>query len=742
MSRWLKSVNTLLDSLDGTAENVVEDGIPTSKGAIGQILSRRGMEYDDDEEDEFGEEDFEEEEAYYEEEEVEEEATEEEEEEVLDFEPSEQPHLIHKPETSASQEVFAMPHSASPPLRPPPIESASIVTSQAPSKAVEEQEHTLSNQPHNPQQSSSKQVVPHPSAGVTEESSGDETAVLVDKPSDGDSSEAEPSTPPRPTTSPPRSANITSPPVSGRSTGENIQQQLKKYKLELKKSQAEARQLRKHVMQLNQELESSEAEVKAQQEELQRAAERMEKDRQRANEEREDLLDEQEEELETQKSHYEKELKDQKVRYEEQIGELQERLSSVEEMRMKEGGDWTKELEDSVQREREAIRKLSSLKDENVALKSAVAKLESQHAALQGKLESSAMANQTAVDRERQAEDKLDAALSLHSRQLSQRQAREAELERMIADLGAALARSRQKEKSPVSVNNPGSSYKEQFESAIDELETARAQLVLEMERCDALRNELTEISKERTDTLAQAQAQQRQHDREITDLKSTISRLEASLRERKKVPMVVSGETDAVDLYQRLEESKKNVATLSEQLIQQQAVSQNSKQEVLALKNRLQSATARAESAENALLTASSSRNAYEVDSGGVEYGGASMRRRVKGGRTKGNSNVRSIRSALGLHPGRVGPGMEQVVATIDAVDSWLVDTGSFMKNEPVARLGLILYLCILHMWSFCLVIFHASSYEEVHGDFGSMNDPGGHGPNVAKLLRHSHGA
>jgi hypothetical protein len=732
MSRWLKSVNNLLDNLDGTAENVVNEpgtAIPTSRGAIGQILSRRGMDYDDDEED-YDDGEYEEDDDDYSEDEEQGTNTPPTPEEIVDF--SKPP-----PEEEAS---FVMTPAAPKQAPPAPLEPLSSGIE----PQVSEEDEEVAQQPGF-EKTVSLQVPPPSSVGAAEYYS-DASAVIVNKPADVASVATEEASPPptikakKTIASPPRSglsSNVLSAPASGLSTNTTTDPnklQTKKLKQELKKSQLEARQLRKHVMQLNQELEASESEVKAQQEELQRAAERMEKDRHRANEEREDLLDEQEDELVTQKTQYEKELQDQKDRYEDQLEEMQRRLALVEEKRMQEGGDWTKELEDTIQRERDSIKKLSGIKEENATLKSSMAKLETQYNALQAKLDSTSQAHQTANDREREAEDKLDATLSMHSRQLSQRQAREAELERTIADIGAALARSRQKEKIGASpkANTDNITLKEQFEFAVDELETARAQLTLESERCDALRNELADISKERTAEATDAQARQRQQAREMADLKSTVSRLQVSLRERKSAPSAMSGgDADAPQLYQQLEESKMQIGSLSEQLLRQQGASQNSKQEILALKNRLQSATARAESAETALVTTTSNRSStFEVE-GGLAHGGASMRRRVKGGRSnKATQGVRSIRSTLGMNPGRVNGAMEQVAVTVDAIDSFLIDTGSFMKQEPVARLGFVLYLCILHLWSFCLVIFHASSYEDVHGDFGSMSDPGGHGP------------
>ena len=44
----------------------------------------------------------------------------------------------------------------------------------------------------------------------------------------------------------------------------------------------------------------------------------------------------------------------------------------------------------------------------------------------------------------------------------------------------------------------------------------------------------------------------------------------------------------------------------------------------------------------------------------------------------------------------------MEQLAVTIDAIDSWMVETGAFMRHEPLAHLGFFLYLTILHLLSF----------------------------------------
>lgn len=511
---------------------------------------------------------------------------------------------------------------------------------------------------------------------------------------------------------------------------EKLQQQIKKQKAEFRKSQTEARQLRKHVMQLNKDLEASESEVKAQRDELNRAGERMEKERLRMNEDREELMDEHDEELDTQKRQFEKLLAEEKERLKDKIDALEQRLEQEEDQRRQEGGDWNKELEEAIQRERETLKKLSTVNEDSVKLKSSVAKLETQQSALQTRVESLTQASQSALERERKLQDKLDSTLSTHSRQLNQRKAREVELECNVADLGAVLASSRKARSAvPVSPDQDVSlQLREKYLAAAEEMESLRAQLSMEMERSEALRLELDEISRERNSELAEIRTMQQEHDKETFEMQKAVAKLEASLRDKRQTHEI-SGEIDIEAVARELEEAKSQIKTLSTDLLRHQSRTEGSKTEIFALKNRLHAATKRAETAETELSRPQGGGNVYELDSGGVAYDGATMRRRVKGGRgriARPNQSVRSIRSALNMGPGQINEGpMEQVAITLDAMDGWLLDTCSFMKHEPIARLGLLVYIFVIHFWSFALVLFHSSSYEEVHGEFGSMGDP-----------------
>lgn len=123
-------------------------------------------------------------------------------------------------------------------------------------------------------------------------------------------------------------------------------------------SQKEARTLRRHVVALNSELETLEAETKAQRLELERAGERMEKDRTRAKEEKDRLIAQHKEEMKALKKQNELVMEELSVRNEKLVEDARNQLREVEQRRKEEGGDWTKELVGAIEREQEAQRKL------------------------------------------------------------------------------------------------------------------------------------------------------------------------------------------------------------------------------------------------------------------------------------------------------------------------------------------------------------------------------------------------
>jgi hypothetical protein len=126
-------------------------------------------------------------------------------------------------------------------------------------------------------------------------------------------------------------------------------------------AQKEARTLRRHVVSLNSQLESAEAEMTAQRNELERAAERMEKDRIRNKEEREKEKARHAEEVKQMKQQHENSLAEHKKRFEQQLEDARQHLRQVEERRMQEGGDWNKELANALEREKEMVRLVAAL---------------------------------------------------------------------------------------------------------------------------------------------------------------------------------------------------------------------------------------------------------------------------------------------------------------------------------------------------------------------------------------------
>ena len=113
--------------------------------------------------------------------------------------------------------------------------------------------------------------------------------------------------------------------------------------------------------------------------------------------------------------------------------------------------------------------------------------MQGQQTALGSRLESLTQAADNAMEREREAEDRLDAALTQHARQISHRQARESELERTIQELNAALvAKTRQGQSNSMDKKTSDSSTDQssaKLANVQHELDTAVAHLALERER-------------------------------------------------------------------------------------------------------------------------------------------------------------------------------------------------------------------------------------------------------------------
>jgi hypothetical protein len=728
MSRWLKSVNTLLENLDGTAENVAERGGGGTVAAATAAATAAAVssEHDDDESDDD----------------------------------DEHPPSQEEPSSSSPSLPPPSPTTATKGQRP----SADSVSELSFSEAYEEEEEEEGDTASPGQPKSEGPIIKiepqsHHHPGL--ESSADSSLGAVDPPrppvrkSSSDThkiakatskvmSKQHPRASDAATTALPQNNETNQQPPQTSTTNININAayavataKLHSLQQQLEKVQTELEDTRTKNRTLQQTLAQSEQEIEAQAKELQRAGQEMENIRKTAKEEQEDILEDHEDELEELQREHQTRMDRMRQDYETTIAQWKEHLEREQAKRQQEGGNWNQELEDAVHRERDALQKLHQATVENDRLTSTLEKLTGHSADLQTRLDAAVDASKAAAARERQAQDELDISKASHSRQLWKRQRREAELEQTVAELGSALSMAKRQHQqsnteSADASKTPNSAvvnYKERWEQATEELETLRIQLNMETQRRQALEQELQEIAQERTAEAALAQTQRAQSDRKISELEASVARLQAALRCQQQQVSNNGAQkpTESARLSEQqhskmLDEAKQEISKLSDQLLRHQRTAETAKSEISALKGRLQSAVARADEAERAAFQTSTA--SHDVESGNRSVAFAS-RRRIKGSsgaRGGGRTGVRSIRSALRLGSGpSSSPATNQLLHTIDAMDGWMVDTGAFMRTEPFARLGFLLYLVILHTWSFALVLFHTVEVE--HGDFGSMD-------------------
>jgi chromosome segregation ATPase len=123
-------------------------------------------------------------------------------------------------------------------------------------------------------------------------------------------------------------------------------------------------------------------------------------------------------------------------------------------------------------------------------------------------------------------------------------------LEKTIFGLGSALTVARQKEKKTIPIPTAGENFKDKYDAVTEELETMKVQFHMETQQREALQEELNDISKERAEEASSAQARLRLHDRKVSNLESTIVRLQTSLREPKEGGKVFTTDNDGNARY------------------------------------------------------------------------------------------------------------------------------------------------------------------------------------------------
>lgn len=739
MSRWLQNVNNFLDNLDGTIGEVIEDrevlrddGPTTS--SVHDILSKRGIQQFDDEDEE---EEEEEEEVEYYEDDVEEEQ--EVEESLTEDADGSQVHNEDETDCDENEEDEKSGDQAQ--------EEGVGRENEEPPEGISTTKNSIEEDDESGQdlQKDTDQDTPDENDHTEPNDSNDNTddsvvTSISNKPSENKTSN-----------NPPAETNTESTKKMNNATVEKSSSaEDRENRIKLKASEREARKLRHNVVQLNSQLESLEHEMSAQANELQRAAERMERDRTRHKEEIANVNELHNENIERMTSQHADEIERLQKSYSEKIQDLQQQLQNAEQTRIKEGGDYQGELKETIQREQQLIEKLMIVEDKNTTCESQINMLQTQMSSLESSLRNARQTAETCSERERDAEDRLDAASSLHARQLSQRQAREYELERKIGDLTAALVVSKQKQ-TMSSVKNVEPNEKKtesENQSSIlelqDQLDSTKTQLDIERLQIKTLHTELEEIAKERTQEEATNLARQRQYERKVSDLSNTVTKLQSqiSLMTDKVTTQTSGDDTSGRGAKEENKQLKSQIAYLSEQILKHQTKQELDSTEISTLKSRLRQAVSRAEEAEDIANTANAhlstltnnsdigryNHNAYdlEAETGLGRLNNNTMRSRHN---RKGRTKALSIRSALNLNTtasqfdSSTGENFkEQLGKTIDALDKFTIETGSILKYNPIPRALFLLYFMILHVWTFILISYHAQHFEKVHGDFGGF--------------------
>lgn len=500
----------------------------------------------------------------------------------------------------------------------------------------------------------------------------------------------------------------------------------------LKRAQQEIARLQKLHAAAVSRATAAEQEIVAQHAELENAAARLQSDRERHADELEDADEEHQEELDGQKVLYEQRLQQLADDYEARLAEATQQIKAVQSARQQEGGDLAMELQQVLDREHEALAQIDELTQKVETLETRRAELERQNETWQTQVATLEEGLRETTARERQVEGQMDTLKQSHQRQLTQRQERETALEQNVAQLSAALAQ--HKEQFDVTAamelsraHDEQAEYKGKWQEVSEELVTVKGQLDWANQRCEALQSELQAVSDDRLAEAAHAQTLQQNYDAQVARLQADLQRLES--KHAAVVAMDRSKNSNgAMDAKlpkagvmadeSALQASKQQVQSLSDQLVRQSNLLESSKSEVLALKGRLQAALNRAETAEQEAQATAGHNGGNDLERGvWSSSGGAASsrplnaRRRKRGGRT--------MRTALGIRASG-SPLTRQVVQTVDALDLWMLETGLVLKQEPLARLGLLAYAVILHMWCFGLVMFH--TVESEHGDLGSL--------------------
>ena len=471
------------------------------------------------------------------------------------------------------------------------------------------------------------------------------------------------------------------------------------------KDDDEVRKLRRLAVKLNGQLELMEREMEAQRKELDRAAKRLETEHLSYKQKSKSLENQFKEELDFCQKQYKDSQNVLKNEYEKQVADLKLAFQQTEQTYQEQGGTLTNDLEEANQLQVELIQKLSTLQEEKLNFQNKADYAETQADSLTKQCNAWKEAHQVAVDREQQIQTQLDQTISHHARQLNQKQARETQLERAIADLNAAYAtlqtqlQKEQQINEQLQQHQPSATKTTKYEFQIQELQ----QELQELQKDHTMEKEKGETLLQELSTL------QTQHTGEIKQYQSQLSQLQQKLHTQSpsKASKIITT-TDETKNY------NEQVQQIQSQLLKEKQSKEHLKGEITTLKKRLRSALQRANTSETALQE--------------LQQQQPKVSHRSSHGNEK--KKVPSMKKALKWESGR-GQLKDWLGSIVDVLDTWSVELGAFLKHQPLARLGFVCYLTSLHMYIFFLLFFHIHSIHSIHGT--PAEEGTSHGPHAA---------
>lgn len=440
--------------------------------------------------------------------------------------------------------------------------------------------------------------------------------------------------------------------------------ELKALKAKLKSMEAEkgeitveARKLRKHMVTLNEQLEAADQELEAQRKELLKAAESLELNRKQSASILSDTKSKHAASVREMEQKHAAAITALKQQHVQQQDDLRQELLMMDNQNQQHAGSLGKRLE---QLEDEN----SKLAIERNDLLGQTRQLQSQYEALSSTIEDLQNRSEQYSVREIEYETSVEKQRAQIEQLTKQRNKDVQMLEEQVASLNMALAAAKSTAVAPTvkeTARDDSAGFAADCEYWKDEYESLRSQFEEERKHVCVARQDLVNLRRKKE---LEAENLKREHAGAISELQERIESLESNYIATKRSP-----------------EDEHQQKALSDQILRQQEQLSQANVELSALRTRLSAALTRATIAEAA---AEETREPIHI---------VPLQRRRK-------AHAVTLKQALG------GGG-----TSVDVLDSFLAVTSKILRLNPYARLLFVLYLSILHLWTFALLVFHAHS-------------------------------